>query len=253
MGLSMTEIGKAEPRRLGKEPLLEAVWEIRFSSDRDSVAELLPGLIYKAVGAEYPKTERLPVSNLPSAIVQQDAKLRYVPTVRLEGNPYSIQIGEHVASLSCRRPYTGWGEFEPKIMELAEILKETSLLTRLERFSLKYIDVISLGDSPSLKLLDILLKLGIQELTTHPVQLRTELRENGFLHIVQVVSPAQAVLLTGERFEGVLLDIDTIYQQETNEFWSDLRDQLNIAHKLNKSLFFRLLTKETTHKLEPEY
>jgi len=147
----MTETGKSVPKRLRKEPLLEAIWEIRFTSDRESVAELLPGLIYKAIDIEFPKIERLPAADLPSAIVQQDAKLRYVPTKRLEGSPYSIQIGEHVVSLSCRRPYTGWGNFETKIMELAEILKATSLVTRPERFSLKYIDIISLTESPSLK------------------------------------------------------------------------------------------------------
>ena len=249
----MTGIGKSVPKRLRKEPLLEAVWEIRFTSDRESVAELLPGLIYKAMSTELFKIERLPAASLPSALVQQETKLRYVPTVRLEGSPYSIQIGENVVSLSCRLPYTGWGKFEPKIMHLAEILKETSLLTRPERFSLKYIDVISLGDSPSLKLLEILVKLGTNELTTDPVQLRTELRENGFVHIVQVVSPAQAVLSTGELFKGILLDIDTICQREANNFWLDFPDQLQRAHQLNKSLFFRLLTKETIDRLEPEY
>jgi uncharacterized protein (TIGR04255 family) len=249
----MTETGKSVPKRLRKEPLLEAVWEIRFTSDRESVAELLPGLIYKAIDIEFPKIERLPAADLPSAIVQQDAKLRYVPTVRLEGSPYSIQIGEHVVSLSCRLPYTGWGNFQPKIMELAEILKETSLVTRPERFSLKYIDIISLPVSPSLKPLRVVVKLGTHDLTSNHVQLRTELRENGFLHIVQIISSAQAVLSTGERFEGLLLDIDTICQREPGEFWSDFPPLLDRAHQLNKNLFFHILTEETINHLEPEY
>jgi uncharacterized protein (TIGR04255 family) len=249
----MTNFGKSVPKRLRKEPLLEAVWEIRFTSDRESVAELLPGLIYQAMEASFSKIERLPAANLPFPLLQQEATLRYVPTVRLEGSPYSIQIGEHVVSLSCRRPYTGWREFESRILDLAEILKKTNLLTNLERFSLKYIDVISLGDSPSLKLLEILVKLNTHELTTELVHLRTELRENGFLHIIQIISPGQAVLLTRERFEGVLIDIDTVYQREAREFWLDFREQLNRAHQLNKSLFFRLLTEETIDKLEPEY
>lgn len=249
----MKDTGKSVPKRLKKEPLLEAVWEIRFTSDRESVAELLPGLIYKALGTEFPKIERLPAANLPYAIVQQDAKLRYVPTVRLEGSPYSIQIGEHVISLSCRRQYTGWGNFEPKIMELAEILKETSLITRPERFSLKYIDVIPLPGSPSLKPLRIVMKLGAHELTSNPVQLRTELHEDGFIHIIQILSSAQAVLSTGKRFEGLLLDIDTICHREPGEFWSDFPPLLDRAHQLNKNLFFHLLTDETIDQLEPEY
>ena len=249
----MTETRKSVPKRLKKEPLVEAVCEIRFTSDRESVAELLPGLIYKAMGAEFPKIERLPVADLPSAFIQQDAKLRYVPTVRLEGNPYSIQIGEHVVSLSCRRPYTGWGNFNSKIMELAEVLKETALITQPERFSLRYIDIIPLNESPSLKPLRVKMKLGTHELTSNHVQLRTELHENGFLHIVQIVSPAQAVLSTGERFDGLLLDVDTICQRGPGEFWSDFRPLLDRAHQLNKILFFQLLTAETINWLEPEY
>jgi uncharacterized protein (TIGR04255 family) len=249
----MTETGKSVPKRLRKEPLLEAIWEIRFTSDRESVAELLPGLIYKAMAIEFPKIERLPAAGLPSAIVQQDSQLRYVPTVRLEGSPYSIQIGEHVVSLSCPLPYTGWGNFQPKIMGLAEILKETSLITRPERFSLKYIDIIPLPGSPSLKPLRVVVKLGTHDLTSNPVQFRTELRENGFLHIVQIVSSAQAVLSTGERFEGLLLDIDTICQREPGEFWSDFLPLLDRAHQLNKNLFFHILTDETIDHLEPEY
>lgn len=249
----MTKIDISVPKRLKKEPLLEALWEIRFSSDTEQVADLLPGMIYKAMGAEYPKIERLPAANLPSSVLKHDETLRYVPTIRLEGNPYSIQIGEHVVSLSCRRPYTGWKEFESKIMELAEMLKGTSLLNRLERFSLKYTDIIQLTEMPSLEPLQVVVKLGTLDLTKYPVHLRTELRENGFLHIIQIASPAKAVLLTREHFEGLLIDIDTIYQRETSELWLEFRDQLNRAHQLSKNLFFRLLTKETITQLEPEY
>jgi uncharacterized protein (TIGR04255 family) len=241
------------PKRLRKEPLVEALWEIRFRSDNESVGDLLPGLVFKAMGALYPKIERLPAANLPSSVLQQDATLHYIPTIRLEGNPYSIQIGKHVVSLSCRRPYTGWGQFEPRIFELADMLKETNLLTRLERFSLKYIDIIPWADLPSLEPLQILIKLGEHELTNNPVQLRTELRENGFLHIVKIASPAQAALPTGESFEGVLIDLDTIYQQESNELWPDFSHLLGRAHKFSKSLFFHLLTKEMIDQLEPEY
>lgn len=249
----MTENVQSVPKRLKKEPLIEAVWEVRFNSDKESVAELLPGLIYQAMGTSFPKTVRLPASNLPRSVLQQDANLRYMPTVRLEGPPYSIQIGEHVVSLSCRRPYTGWGEFEPKILQLAEMLTTTNLLTRLERFSLKYIDVIPLIEMPSLKPFRVVVKVGNHDLTTNPVQLRTELRENGFLHIIQIASPAQAVLTTGESFKGLLIDLDTIYQQETDAFWIDFRELINRAHLLNKNLFFHILTKETETELEPEY
>jgi uncharacterized protein (TIGR04255 family) len=249
----MSTIGHRIPKRLRKEPLLEVLWEIRFSSDKESVVELLPGLIYQAMGATYQKTSRLPAANLPPPVLQQDMALRYVPTIRLGGERYSIQIGEHLVSLSCNRPYTGWHEFKGKILELTEMLKGTNLLTRPERFSLKYIDVIPVSVSPSLEPLEVILKIGNQEITDNTVQLRTELPEDGFLHIVQIASPAKVELPTGERFDGVLLEIDTIYQLKLDDFWSSFPELLGQAHDLCKSLFFRLLTKDTIDRLEPEY
>jgi uncharacterized protein (TIGR04255 family) len=249
----MMENASHIPKRLGKEPLIEALWEIRFSSNTDSVAELLPGLVFQAMGASFPKTERLPAANLPATILGQDPTLRYVPTIRLEGAPYSIQIGEHVVSLSCRRPYTGWENFQAKIIELAEVLQRTKLLSSHERFSLKYTDVISLGDTPSLKSFKVLVNVADYELTNDPIQLRTELSKDGFIHIIQIASPAQVSLTTGESFQGIMVDVDTVFQREDVAFWPDFEILLNSAHASNKILFFRLLKQETIDKLDPEY
>ena len=241
------------PIRLKKEPLIEALWEIRFSSQVESVVELLPGLIYHESNGEYKKITRLPTANLPDLMLQQNPDLKYVPSVRLDGEPYSIQIGEHVVSLSCHRPYSGWMKFGEKIRRLSQILRATNLLTTPERFSLKYIDIVPGDDTPSISLLAVELKLGDHNLVQEPVHLRTEIREKGFIHVVQVASPVDASLPTGEKYTGVLLDIDTISTAQDQEFWSNFDSQLDLAHELNKNLFFRLITENTIQSLEPEY
>jgi uncharacterized protein (TIGR04255 family) len=247
-------VTKMIPKRLKKEPLLEALWEIRFNSDRGSVVELLPGIIYQTFKDAYPKIDRLPAADLPPAILQQDLMLRYAPTVKLAGSSYSIQIGEHVVSLSCQRPYTGWEKFKTDIIELSEKLKETGLITRPERFSLKYIDIIPVSSQPSIEPLEIELKLGVLgNIHNHPVQLRTEIRENGFVHIIQIVTPAQASIPSGELFNGVMFDIDTICQNNEVDFWTDFSDKLDKAHEYSKNLFFNLLKDDTIKQLEPEY
>lgn len=82
--------------RLKRDPLWEAVWEVRFTSAKRSVVELLPGLIYKALGSNYPNAVRLPAADIPSVVVQQDPSLRFVPKIRLEGNNHAVQIEGHV-------------------------------------------------------------------------------------------------------------------------------------------------------------
>ena len=67
---------KKMPVRLKKEPLIEAVWETRFTSEKQNVADLLPGLIYQAIPGRYQNIVRLPVADIPAPIAEQDPNLR---------------------------------------------------------------------------------------------------------------------------------------------------------------------------------
>lgn len=242
------------PVRLKKEPLLEAIWEIRFSSDKPSVAELLPGMLFNSFPQKYGNIVRLPVADIPAAIAEQDPNLHYVPKIRLENGNQAVQIGEHVVSLNCRRPYSGWSNFSKDIRSLAAALQRTGLIRTLERFSLKYIDLIELDPPADLGHLNLDLKLGEHQISTKPVQLRTEIREEDVIHIVQVVSPAEVVLPGHEkRWKGVLLDIDTIRPLSETQSWDELERCLDGAHMSCKRMFYSLLKPETVERLEPEY
>ena len=242
------------PVRLRKEPLLEAIWEIRFSAAKSSIADLLPGMLFKALPGRYGNIVRLPAADIPAPIVEHDRNLRYAPKIRLENGNQAVQIGEHVVSLSCRRPYSGWNQFSADIRELARAVQDTDLIETLERFSLKYIDLIDLNQPPGLDCLNLALKLGEHEISAKPVQLRTEIKENDLIHIVQIVSPAEVALPGTEgRLKGVLLDIDTIKPLVERESWDSLDRRLNDMHTACKKMFFSLLKLETVDKLEPEY
>jgi uncharacterized protein (TIGR04255 family) len=242
------------PVKLKKEPLIEAVWEIHFTSTKPSVADLLPGLVFKALPDKYPNIVRLPSADIPAPVVEHDPKPRYVLKIRLEGGNQAVQIGEHVVSLSCRHPYSGWKTFSEDLRKVINIVYDTGLIDRLERFSLKYIDLIELDQPPSLSCLNLELKMGRYEIDTRLVQLRTEIKEGDLIHIIQVVSLAEASI-PGEsgRVSGVLLDIDSIRPIKENEFWPDVVSHLDDVHLLSKKMFFGLLTPETIDNLEPEY
>lgn len=241
------------PKKLRKEPLIEAVCELRFKSDKDSIADLLPGLIFQKLDNRFPKVEKLPASNLPAELFKHDPNLRYIPTIKLTGEPYSIMIGEHVFSLSCTRPYAGWDEFSSLIIELLAILKQTSLITHPERISLKYIDILLATEGFTLDALNLELQIGGNRITTAPVQLRTELNGEEFTNIIQVGSPAQVALNAGPLIDGILIDIDTISRTMPSDFWLISKDFLDRAHAISKSMFFDLLKPETIKCLDPEY
>lgn len=245
---------KAIPKKLGKEPLIEAVCELRFKSDKDSISDLLPGLLFQKLGERYPKVEKLPASNIPSVILKSDPKLCYVPTIKLVGaEPCSIMLGEHVFSFSSTRPYMGWDRFLLTIIELLGILRQTALITHPERISLKYIDILEKNEGFTLDALNLNLQIGENRITGAPVQLRTELETKEFTNIIQIATPAHAELNTGQHFDGIMIDIDTISRTIPSDFWSDQKDFLDRAHALGKFMFFDLLKLETIKILEPEY
>ncbi|MBF0634288.1 MAG: TIGR04255 family protein [Nitrospinae bacterium] len=240
------------PTSLGKEPLLEAICEFRFSSKTKSVVDLLPGILYQEFRGKYKNIYTLPAKNLPLQVLEENSSLRYTPTIRLEGEPYSIQIGEHVISLSCRKPYTGWGKFKLEIESLVAKLGETGLITNPERYSLKYIDIIPEEVRTSLDSLNVEVRLGGHNVTKESFRLRTEKEEEGYIHIIQVGLPATAELPNGAKFQGISLEIDTI-RKPASDFWNDFSASIDKAHELNKNLFFSLLSDETMKTLEPKW
>lgn len=242
------------PVRLKKEPLLEAIWEIRFSGARGPVADLLPGMLFKSFPVKYGTAAKLPVADIPAAVVEHDPNLRYLPKIRIEGANQAVQVGDRVVSLNCRRPYSGWDRFSADILELAKAVQETGLVERLERFSLKYIDLIELEKPVGLAHLNLVLKMGEYELAAKPVQLRTEIKESDLIHIVQIISPAEVGLPgTKGRLKGVLVDIDSIRPMVDGESWDDLYNRLDDVHISCKKMFFSILKPETVESLEPEY
>ena len=242
------------PTRLRNEPLVEAIWELRFASKQETLLAILPGILYSALGDKNTNIIKLPFSELPSQIAENDPNLKYTPKIRVEGDNQSIQIGDYVIALSCRKPYSGWKKFSSSIRKLIKIVKETGYIEGLERFSLRYIDIIALGQPPDIKCLNLNIKIGDYDIDAWPIKLRTEIREKELIHILQIASPAK-VTLPGEPEGtiGVVIDIDTIRSLTEGESWKAVYDSLDKVHQSCKEVFFGLLTEDTLSKLEPEY
>ena len=245
------------PKKLKKEPLIEAVWELRFEPKEESAAEILAGIIYNSLRHEYPKIVRLPAADIPRPIARVDPLLRYAPTIRLESisaSPFAVQIGDRVVSLNNRRPYKGWSEFSKRIHDLVKLLRSTELVQKPTRFSLRYIDLLELDPSPSLASLRVRVEVAERDLSKCPIQLRAEIQDDPFVHILQIASPALVTIGNAEQHKGTLVDIDTIRNVEPSaDFWEILDAELDEAHARSNRLFFELLTSEALERLEPIY
>ena len=241
------------PKALGKTPLLEAVFELRFRPTIVSAGDVLPGLLFGDLRTDYPTVEQLPVGNIPREIREKDANLLYQPTHRLTAPTSLVQVGERVVSLTMLYPYPGWGKFRERILSLLKGVGRTGLVRECERFSFRYLNVIAAPkESPQLPMLTVLLSWPGRTFTERGLRVRFERDEGDFTTVIQVTPDVTAK--SGDAVvSGLLVDVDTIRPKAPTAFWDTDVKPLEDAHTVAKETFYSLLTGATLSNLEPIY
>jgi len=242
------------PLKLGKEPLIEAIFEVRFTAALP-VSNILPGLMFQGLEGEK-DIERLPASELPQQLRNIDPNLKYAPLIRIRWHTFTILISDQSVGLACAIPYPGWDKFKPAILKIVKIVGSAGVIDSIERFSLKYTDIIPVefGDLDSL--VEFNLQIGTHGAAGKNVQIRAEIPKDGLIHVVQLASSGTARLIDGTIREGVALDIDTVAMignVKFSDFFDTLTERIEFGHSENKAMFFSCLKQKTIDKLEPVY
>jgi uncharacterized protein (TIGR04255 family) len=244
------------PKRLRKEPLLDALFECRFNS-HFPISNILPGILFSAFEEEQIKLERLPQSEIPEAIRNNDLNFQYVPLVRVRLQNYSFLIGDRSLAVSCNLPYRGWNDFKPIIIKMIEVLKKSKLIDSVLRYSTKYVDLIQSNDlTDQASLVNLSLRLGSHHLTKEAYQVRMDIPADGFINIIHIISGAKIMMPDQTMREGVVIDIDTIKETggiPIEQLEQELDSALEHIHRVSKETFFDCLTECTLERLEPEY
>lgn len=243
------------PIKLKKEPLIDAVFEMRFSSETPA-SSVLPGFLFSRCDGNK-SLEQLAASQLPKPIRDGDPNLQFAPLVKLGWDRFVILISDRSLAVGCKLPYPGWAEFKPAILNIVNLVREIGVIQTVQRFSMKYVDLIPSADiEDQISRINISVMLGKHSLKKEIFSLRVEIPRDGILNAVQIQSAAVATLQDGSTTEGVVVDIDTIANVDNHEFetWlKDLPEQLESLHAMNKSMFFECLHQEAINALEPVY
>jgi uncharacterized protein (TIGR04255 family) len=245
------------PKRLKKEPLIEAIWQAQFEPKEGlPVGDLLPGVLYSALKVNYPNLQlhRLPTADIPAPVAQFDPNLRFSAKYRMEepGSPFLFQVGDRIVTMNCRKPYAGWPVFKERILKLVEIIESSGLVPTPTRHSLRYIDLLCLDPAPSLNALQVRFQIGQWSLANRPIQMRVEIPEDDCNHVIQIATPAEANLPEG-KLQGSVIDLETSSSAQPGS-WHDVRAHIDLIHDRSKAVFYQqLLTADAIALMEPEY
>jgi uncharacterized protein (TIGR04255 family) len=235
------------PARISPCPILEAVMEIRFVTGEDWA--LLPGLLYTQIKERYPRSEKLPIAEMPEEFFRNDAGLTYSPRMRFIGDSFVIQFGPRVVSLLTRGAYPGWRRIREELSWLLDRLEKAGFVHEGERLGMRYIDFFE-EDIFSRLVLEVL--SDGQPVTGVEMSFATVFRRDD-LTARLILNNGAMVTRGHEVISGSILDLDVWLEASGFDIFGDAAERFEDAHRCNKEIFFGLLETDFLDSLAPEY
>lgn len=243
------------PKKLKKEPIIDAVFELRFTSIVPA-SSVLTGILFSKLSGEKTIVNQ-PASQIPEQVRAADPNLQFAPLTRITCGQFIYSFGDRSMAVACGKPYPGWTAFKFAILEAMGHIETAGVVSSVQRYGLKYVDMIS-GDSvtnnASLVVLDM--TIGKHKLGKEIFQVRVDIPNGNVVNVVQIVSKAAATFPDGTKKEGLIIDIDTITTVDSlnmQKLLKTLLADLDNIHDTNAELFFDCLQPETIASLEPVY
>lgn len=244
----------AFPSRLTKEPLMDAVFEIRLDAP-DGMPSLLPGMLLGILEGE--KTiEATPNSQAPKEIRDRDPSFRHAPLVKIGWDSYWIFIGDRMLSIACKLPYPGWEEFKKNIIRITNFAVAHHMIDSVSRYSLKYVNVFDTSNLSPSQTFKVEVKIGGRHLQTNPFHVRAEINSNEITSAIQVISDAEVTVLNRAPIDGAVLEIDSsveLSNETSEEFYRLLPDRLEKIKLENRVAFYECISDEALNDLGPVY
>jgi uncharacterized protein (TIGR04255 family) len=238
------------PKRLQKNPIIDAIAEVRFSSSIPNDAVI--GLVYSKLQDTFGKPENLPVLQIPAALRENDPNLKYQPCYRFTKPGNVLLVGPHNVALSTY-PYSDWGAASPLLNDVLSRLYDVRLFDRIERIGLRYVNFFE-----NLNIFDhstLVLKVRNTSIANQSVTLRTEASSNDFKVVTQASNRATAQVASVSK-SGSILDLD-ITKENLNiaaePLPSSLMNLFVSANRAADSAFFNVLADDFIATFGPEY
>lgn len=247
------------PTKLAKEPMVDAVFEMRFSSPLP-VAAVLPGTLFSGLsgGGREVQITTLPNAHVPQEMRDQDPNLRYIPLVRIEVEKFAVHIGDRSLAVLCKMPYPGWSKFREYILDIVKRALDVNAIDAVERLALKYVDIFPGSDvEKSIEGFNLELKIGGHSLKKESAQIRVEIQRDGFFHGIQILTQATAEdPARGTRKTGAVLDVDSASVTRWSNmkaFSEQIPALIDEIHVSNKRIFFECLTPQLIKEMGAQY
>lgn len=231
------------PKKITPCPIVSAVAELRFSTDLP--AEVVLGSAFPLFREEFSNFEKLPITDVPSFVRDQQPDLEFAPYYQLRSDKFMVQVGPKCFSVLPVGEYPGWGAYGPTTVRLFQKFLGAGIVKKVIRTSLRYTNFFA-GDV--LSNLNVQVTLDEKPLKATETVIRSLTEWAGFPQILQITNTAKQNTTI-----GTLVDVDTLLLTVPDGFSDQYPYILESLHAAEKSLFYSVLKQSFVETLSPEY
>ncbi len=230
-------------------PIVDAIVEFRYSTNIPKDAIL--GLLYNNLVSHFNEFNKLPITQLPDQIIQNDPGLAFKPYYEFKKDNLSLKVGPAVINFSNNEPYIGWEKFFPFIKENVIKIIETDIIKSIDRVGIRYINFFEANLFGNINLE---VNLNNTNLNEEDTSLRIEKKEEKIRTVFHFANNID-VEINKKMKHGSIVDIDCIFREKPIEenYVDSFVKIINNGHKKEKEIFFSLLKEEFLNKYKPKY
>jgi uncharacterized protein (TIGR04255 family) len=257
-GITPTSQSARLPRKLKKDAIVEALWEVRFEAvESNQVPELVVAKLAGHPSWSRFRKLRLPLSDVPATLRQQDPTLRSQATLELrqpEGSRV-VKIGSNVLSYHVLTPYCGGEQFKSEINEAIDFVFTAIENFKATRFGLRYINAMNETDHHIKSVTDLSLRINVaDEVLVPPLNLSyRDVRGPHHWSMVRIASP-EFVTGPANISMNALVDVDVLTPPEFEGGDASMaKDWVSKAKKYELEDFWRLIPRQIQDELVEEW
>jgi uncharacterized protein (TIGR04255 family) len=230
------------PKKLKKDTIVEALFEIRFSSV--ALSEVVVGQLCNNPQWQGFEQVRLSAAEIPPRVRENDTNLRFQPLIELKNKELStnVRVGDSVISIHRLVPYSGWDDFKEYIASTLSYLESTLNGLKYLRLGLRYVNLINrrAHSIASIEQLFLKLNVGSEDITDNFHVVYHKAIDKDLSAQIRFATPSylSGPKLPNETLCAIDIDMFTPSDFEINTSGKGILDWLEVAHDHEKQIFF---------------
>lgn len=237
---------------MSSNPLVEVVFEVRFTPKGNFATELL--IAINQVFKDHLSIIHTEGLQIPAEVKLQQHDFYYVPSYKINYPKFSLLVSDGSLVLlknALDDQYEGWNEFRNIPVQILDILNTKNQLNNIHRYSLKYTNLIR--DNLSIDDLNFSLKIGDKLLQKDAkLAFKTEVKEDNFIIMTDIASHVDLQNTSDvngkvRRLSGTLFIIDIINNtgiQHLEKAKEEFTEVLEVIHSKVDQIY-RTIYKKT--------